>query len=372
MELPTPATSVLATTLHGVNKRYQVFVSSTYTDLKDERAEVIQMLLSLDALPAGMELFPATNDDAWTLIKRVIDESDYYVLVVGGRYGSVDADAELSYTEMEFDYAVGSGKPVMAFVHGEPGSIPTGKTDQSDFGSEKLAKFRAKVLGAVHVKHWTRAAELGGLVAASFSQIQKSHPAIGWVRGDVQTSTESLEEINALRKRLEAAEQQIADARTGPPPGTEAFAQDEDTVEFEVRLQGTVETEVEYHYGYAVAVPIVATWNRIFATIAPALFDEASQPTLKKKLDRWFYAEAFPAAQTTAESTFASEGFMSFRPGETVLTAHDFDTVVVQLSTLGLIARSDRKRSVKDTGTYWTLTPYGHEKLTSLRAIKRG
>ena len=60
-----------------MEKRYQVFVSSTYDDLREERAEVIQALLELDCIPAGMELFPAGDDEQWKVIRRVIDESDY-------------------------------------------------------------------------------------------------------------------------------------------------------------------------------------------------------------------------------------------------------------------------------------------------------
>jgi len=68
-----------------MDKRYQVFVSSTFTDLKDERQGVLRAILELDHMPAGMELFPATDASAWQLIKDVIDASDYYVLIVGGR-----------------------------------------------------------------------------------------------------------------------------------------------------------------------------------------------------------------------------------------------------------------------------------------------
>ncbi|HSP50009.1 MAG TPA: DUF4062 domain-containing protein [Pseudolabrys sp.] len=82
-----------------MDKRYQVFVSSTFADLKDERQAVLQALLSLDHFPAGMESFLASDDDAWTLIKGVIDDSDYYVLVFGGRYGSTN-HAGVGYTEM--------------------------------------------------------------------------------------------------------------------------------------------------------------------------------------------------------------------------------------------------------------------------------
>jgi len=72
-----------------MDKRYQVFVSSTFTDLEKERQEVMQALLELECIPSGMELFPAANEDQWSLIKKVIDDADYYVVVVGGRYGSL-------------------------------------------------------------------------------------------------------------------------------------------------------------------------------------------------------------------------------------------------------------------------------------------
>src|SRR5258708_30985148 len=111
-----------------MDKRYQVFVSSTYGDLRDERQEVMQALLELDCIPAGMELFPAADEDQWSLIKRVIDDCDYYLVIVGGRYGTVDAEG-ISYTEKEYDYAVAQNIPVLGFVHAEPGKIPASNTE---------------------------------------------------------------------------------------------------------------------------------------------------------------------------------------------------------------------------------------------------
>ncbi|WP_420830026.1 DUF4062 domain-containing protein [Croceicoccus hydrothermalis] len=78
--------------------RYQVFVSSTFTDLKEERAEVIQAPWEMDCIPTGMEAFVASNEDQWSGIQKVIDESDYYVLIIGGRYGSLTSEG-ISYTE---------------------------------------------------------------------------------------------------------------------------------------------------------------------------------------------------------------------------------------------------------------------------------
>lgn len=121
-----------------VEKREQVFISSTFKDLVEERRAVLQTLLEADCIPAGMELFPASDDEKFDLIKRVIDLCDYYVVIVGGRYGSVDAQEQLSYTEMEFDYAVKTKKPVLGFLHGDPGKIPGEKLDLNAGHRKKL------------------------------------------------------------------------------------------------------------------------------------------------------------------------------------------------------------------------------------------
>ncbi len=103
-----------------MDKRYQVFVSSTFFDLKDERSRVMEALLELDCFPAAMELFPASDNTAWEWIQKVIQDSDYYLVIVGNRYGSTDEQG-LSYTEREYDYAVAIGKPVMApSSHADP------------------------------------------------------------------------------------------------------------------------------------------------------------------------------------------------------------------------------------------------------------
>src|SRR5580704_15967857 len=70
-------------------KRYQVFVSSKYADLKEERSKVIQTIMELDCIPAGMEIFPAIDDEQFNFIKKIIDDCDYYILIIGGRYGTI-------------------------------------------------------------------------------------------------------------------------------------------------------------------------------------------------------------------------------------------------------------------------------------------
>ena len=197
------------------SKRYQVFVSSTYLDLHEERQEIIRALLELDCIPAGMELFPAADEDAWTLIRRVIDESDYYLIVTAGKYGSVHPDTGISYTEMEYDYAVEVGKPCVGFIHQNLASLPSGNVDPDGESRSKLAAFHEKVKRKV-VKMWSSSEQLAAVVSRSVVQLQKQHPAVGWVRADqVDRSVETLM-ISKLKADLAERDAAILELRAAP------------------------------------------------------------------------------------------------------------------------------------------------------------
>ncbi|MCA9804975.1 MAG: DUF2321 domain-containing protein, partial [Cyanobacteria bacterium HKST-UBA02] len=53
-----------------VQKKYQVFVSSTQRDLKHERNAVIEAIYRMNHIPVAMEMFNASNEDQWNVITR--------------------------------------------------------------------------------------------------------------------------------------------------------------------------------------------------------------------------------------------------------------------------------------------------------------
>lgn len=183
-----------------MEKRYQVFVSSTFADLKDERQKVMQTLMKMDCIPAGMELFPATDEEQFEFIKRIIDDCDYYLLIIGGRYGSLTAQG-ISYTEQEYEYALERGLKVIALLHKNPDQIPFDKSEQNPELRDRLQAFRDKASKGRVVEYWQNADELRGIVALSMINTIKLFPAIGWVRADKVSSEELLTEINDLRKQ---------------------------------------------------------------------------------------------------------------------------------------------------------------------------
>ena len=195
-----------------MDKRYQVFVSSTYTDLLKARQEVMQALLELDCIPAGMELFPAADDDQWTLIRRVIDDCDYYIVIIAGRYGST-GPGEKSFTQLEYEYAISQGKPVIAFLHKEPGMLPADDTEKDPQQANKLTDFR-NLAQKKMVRYWTTPADLGSVVSRSLIKLIKSNPATGWVKADLLASQEATEEILELRRQVDELQHELETVST--------------------------------------------------------------------------------------------------------------------------------------------------------------
>lgn len=193
-----------------LEKRYQVFISSTFQDLQGARQEVSQALLRADCFPAGMELFPAADEEQFEFIKTVIDQSDYYILISAGRYGSIHPETGLSYTEMEYDYAVETGKPVIRLLHKDPFRKLSGEEiEETDEGKKKLRAFQSKLRAASLVNFWEEANELGQLVVFGLMDAQKRKPAVGWLRADT-ISDKSENEIFKLRAKVTALQRKAS------------------------------------------------------------------------------------------------------------------------------------------------------------------
>jgi len=123
--------------------KYQVFVSSTYEDLKAERDAVIKATLEMGHIPVGMEMFSAGDEQQWELIKRQIDDSDYYVVIAAHRYGSIDVT--ISYTEKEYDYAAQIGIPILGFIISDEANWPKSKMDEDAVRQQALVSFKEKI-----------------------------------------------------------------------------------------------------------------------------------------------------------------------------------------------------------------------------------
>ncbi len=254
-----------------MDKRYQVFVSSTYADLKEERQKVIQALMEMDCIPAGMELFPAADEEQFAFIKKIIDDCDYYLLIIRGRYGSLTTKG-ISYTEQEYEYAISKGLSVIALLHERPDDIPLGKSEKSPELRERLAQFREKVSQGRLVRYWTTATELPGIVALSLSKTIKAYPARGWIRADRVASEELLLEINQVRKQNLELSRALTELQSVPKLKLLNLAGLDECV----KLSGTY-----WHQGKRYLWEVSPTWRQIFGFLSPSLVEHPAASRVK-------------------------------------------------------------------------------------------
>ena len=196
-----------------MKKKLQVFISSTYSDLKEDRQAAVGAILKAGHLPAGMELFTAGDESQMETIKRWIDESDVYMLILGGRYGSVEKTTALSYTELEYDYAVANEKPFFAVVINEKALDKRVKEHGADVleleHPQELKLFREKVLSKMS-SFFEDAKDIKLAVHETMSDFESRHELKGWVRGDEVPDTKPLfEEISILRAQNVELNEQV-------------------------------------------------------------------------------------------------------------------------------------------------------------------
>lgn len=201
----------------ALEKRYQVFVSSTSIDLVEERRLVIDALLEASYIPVGMELFNAATENAWPVIERLIDGCDYYVVIVAGRYGAERANG-ISFTQSEYEHAKHLGKPRLAFLYSSPQDLPRRLTEPTEAGMEKVREFRKLLQDDLLCKFWSRSGdELAGKVVSSLNSAVWTDPQRGWVRGHIRQDSVSLDpvgEVSSDQKHRSAPNEAFDDIET--------------------------------------------------------------------------------------------------------------------------------------------------------------
>lgn len=191
-----------------MNTKLQVFVSSTYTDLIEERQAAVEAILNAGHIPAGMELFKAGNESQLKTIYKWIDESDVYMLILGGRYGSVESNSGKSYTQLEYEYALSKSIPVFAvvlsqtFLTSKINSLGLEKTMEQDY-PDKHKLFKSLVMSKI-IKEVDDYKDIQIAIHSTLNEFMNSYNMVGWVRANSLSITSQHQSINfeSLYKNL--------------------------------------------------------------------------------------------------------------------------------------------------------------------------
>ncbi|MGQ0533285.1 MAG: DUF4062 domain-containing protein [Caulobacteraceae bacterium] len=343
--------------------RYQVFVSSTFEDLRAERQQVIQAILELGHIPVGMELFPASDDSSWGVIERAIAESDYYVVIVAGRYGSTDL-AGLSFTEREFDFACEQGIPILGFIRDKLDELPAKASELDQEKRDRLAGFYSKVQERA-CRKWQTADELGLQVLKSLNSEIRLRPRIGWVRADRAKSVEDFQAMETLRKQIEQLSREVEEKeaeieRLDRELRDTVLPGDDIAPELLAAGEDRFSLLVSYGQGKEAAQQTASlTWDEIFLAIAPRMYGYL--------LRRANYYRTFDFEEDLADVVRAKI-FDDVGRRKLSFSAGQIDAILFQFKQRGLLRFAENEET---DFRGWTLTASGEAELTRLIVKKK-
>jgi hypothetical protein len=151
----------------------------------------------------ALEEIPASTSNSKVNILQGIDESDFVVLILGTRYGtilpSMTDSHEISVTHWEYNEALKRGKSILAFVRkwGPADANHPDKLDARDNSFEhkqrKLTQFRNMVTRRHSERYASSAEELAELVSKAIVPVYRARVKA------------ALDEISTLKSELETA-----------------------------------------------------------------------------------------------------------------------------------------------------------------------
>jgi hypothetical protein len=120
----------------------KVFLSSTARDLQEYREAAYRAIEGLDGYHCvRMEDFGARNDKPNEFCRAKVEECDLFIGIVGHLYGSCPEGCDQSYTEREYEAAVGAGIPRLIIVAPQDFPVPADLIE-SDEKRKKQKAFR--------------------------------------------------------------------------------------------------------------------------------------------------------------------------------------------------------------------------------------
>lgn len=337
-------------------RKYQVFISATYDDLQPERQALLSVLLSRGLIPVGMELSPGDSDSQWRTIQRLISESDYYLVLVGGRYGTL-SPIGLSYTHREFVYALTKGKPILALLLENVDQLPPARREATREGEARLQDFRSALARQCLVGQWHNTRDLLDAARFGMAKLIAQYPSAGWVRGDRASASVEDDERRALRAQIDALEREKEALLQGMRPSADGLARGQEQVvlHYHCDVYASGDCKRLRHHSRL-------SWDQILTTVGPVLLNDTRAAPVQEVLEERLQEGALTDVQQAHPSAHAVRNL--------TLGRDSLYMVLLHLRALGWVRKSPGASA--DPGTLWQLTPLGDQQLTALMVHTRG
>ncbi|WP_347456026.1 DUF4062 domain-containing protein [Acinetobacter thermotolerans] len=185
-----------------LDKRYQVFISTSGQDMQPERIILAQTLVGMGFFSWGLEQRTPLST---AFARRQIDDCDYVVILLGSQYGEQSVSG-VGYMHLEYIYAVSKQKPVIVFMHDDPDSRDESLHDAKPELREKFNEFRKLLQNEVdQIFTYRSLRDLEMAVRLNMPQMLERYPVTGWVRPqNTQALHDEIDELKAKIAQMEA------------------------------------------------------------------------------------------------------------------------------------------------------------------------
>lgn len=143
----------------------EVFLSSTYVDLVDHRAEVASVVRRMpDFRLIAMEDFGSSSTPPMEFCVKQVHGADIYLGLIGWRYGYVDPQTRKSATEIEYRTALSCDIPLLLYLLADDYPIPANQIDTGDNAS-RIRALREEIKTSHTVQFFREPTDVAARVA---------------------------------------------------------------------------------------------------------------------------------------------------------------------------------------------------------------
>ncbi|MDR0878454.1 MAG: DUF4062 domain-containing protein [Treponema sp.] len=326
-----------------MTKKYHIFIGTTADDLKLERRELPRIIMELGHIPVSAEYFDASGSNVELLVKKTIEECDYFIALTAYKYSP--AGAKTAPLETEYNYAVKAGVPVLALVIDEKARWKASKKETESGLIKKLENFKKKLLSGTHVT-WLTAADLRQKAQNLLIQEMNLNPKEGWVRGNAAIDPSVANELSRLSGENEILKHQIkiesgemvAKLREQVRHALKALSLNMATLSFYYTTGDNWENTTKFRY------------LRIFKLLAP----ELSLGKTTAEISRFLGSVLNPDLEKTVRKDYPT-------PSNTI------KKIMSDFSLLKLVKCSGSNPAEASVGEIWEITEYGKELYSAYR-----
>jgi hypothetical protein len=192
-------------------KKYLVYISSSLEDLKNERRELVKVVTEIGAIPVSMDAFDISDKNEQRLIKKAIEECDYFLNLTAHKLTAHTCGALPGKTfaqELEFSWAEKCGVPVIALIIDEKARWKASKKEKSPELLKVLETFKKRLRDCPH-ETWISQADLRQKAQSLLIRTMNLNPRRGWVPGAEAIDPSVANELSRLIFENESLKNQI-------------------------------------------------------------------------------------------------------------------------------------------------------------------